>query len=140
MTDFDKFWLLYPKKKSKLDAQKAWKQTEKLRPAIDTVLAKVKALKNSRDWSDYRFIPYPATWLRAGGWDDVVIEKKLEKRLDTDRQDKYKEQYTEMFSVMEIRSLYEFVKNRPHLKPLAKEVRPEIVEYAKSLPVHRQER
>lgn len=71
---FDQFWEDYPKKKARGDALKAWKQTSKSRPAINVVLAAVARQKDSREWMrrDGQFIPYPATWLRAGQWDDVV--------------------------------------------------------------------
>lgn len=74
VTDFDKFWTVYPKKKAKADAQKAWKQTAKTRPSVEIVVAKIKELSMTEDWkkSGGQFIPYPASWLRAGCWDDVI--------------------------------------------------------------------
>ena len=76
-TDFEKFWAAYPKKKSKLDAVAAWKQTEKIRPPIEELLKKLARQRSSEDWKreDWRYVPYPATWLRAGGWDDVPGDK-----------------------------------------------------------------
>lgn len=72
--DFDAFWAEYPKKASKLDAQKAWKQVKKLRPPVEEIVAKVAALKKTNKWTkdNGEFIPNPATFLRAGGWDDEV--------------------------------------------------------------------
>jgi len=77
--DFLAFWKYYPKKKAKIDAFKAWKQTKDVRPAdIATILAAVEAQKKSQDWQEEggRYIPFPASWLRAGQWDDVVTEYK----------------------------------------------------------------
>jgi len=70
--DFDRFWLAYPKRKSKLDARKAWQDTRASRPPIGELLARLQALKASPDWRKDRgkYIPHPATWLRRGGWDD----------------------------------------------------------------------
>ncbi len=77
--DFESFWQAWPKKKSKGDARKAWKQTKAIRPALDVIVAKVGLLKGTRNWlkDGGQFIPYPASWLRAEGWDDeVTVETK----------------------------------------------------------------
>lgn len=70
LEDFDLFWEIYPRKKAKLDALRAWQQTREHRPEIEQIIAAVHAQLRSGDWTDYRYIPYPATWLRAGQWDD----------------------------------------------------------------------
>jgi hypothetical protein len=74
--DFEVFWLNYPLKKKKRDALKAWKQTKDIRPPAADLLAKLGALKASREWmkDGGQFIPHPATWLRADGWEDEVRE------------------------------------------------------------------
>lgn len=72
---FDRFWNAYPKKYKKIDAQKAWGQMIKDPAAmIDTLVAAVEAWKKTNDWQrdSGRYIPYPATWLRAGQWMDEV--------------------------------------------------------------------
>lgn len=70
---FDRFWQEYPKKKSKGDAYKAWCQTKDKRPPIAQIIKTLIVLKASEDWRKEggQFIPYPATWLRDWGWDDV---------------------------------------------------------------------
>lgn len=70
MTDFDEFWQAYPRKIAKGDARKAWVQTEKIRPPLDAVLNAIEQQKAA--WDNPKFIPYPATWLRAERWDDEV--------------------------------------------------------------------
>ena len=71
--EFDRFWQAFPRKKSKGDAFKAWQQLKNERPPIMDVLKALAVLKASPDWQKEggRFIPYPATWLRAWGWADV---------------------------------------------------------------------
>ena len=76
---FAKFWKAYPRKVGKISAQRAFDKaihTEKTNAAAEAlvekmcrVLAKQSA---SDDWKreDGRFIPYPATWLNAGRWED----------------------------------------------------------------------
>ena len=72
--DFGIFWGTYPKRKSKADARKAWKQTAKSRPPLPFIVAKLEELMRSPEWrkDGGQYIPYPATWLRRGGWDDEV--------------------------------------------------------------------
>lgn len=77
---FEEFWEAYPKKKSKGDAFKAWKQ---LRPDADLrahMLRSVEQLSRSDDWrkESGKYVPYPASWIRAEGWLDVV-EVKVER-------------------------------------------------------------
>jgi len=76
---FEGFWKSYPRKKSKGQAERAWlkiKPTEQLQGQI---LAALERAKTSTDWAkeDGRFIPYPATWLNAKGWEDEIEEDGL---------------------------------------------------------------
>lgn len=71
---FVEFWLAYPKKKSKEPARKAWKkanahESKKLRLKI---MEGLELAKKSEDWlkSKGQFVPYPASWLNAKGWED----------------------------------------------------------------------
>ena len=69
---FSKFWAAYPNKKSKGAAEKAWqslKPSEQLEAEIHSGLERAKT---SPQWTrnDGQFIPHPATWLRAKGWED----------------------------------------------------------------------
>lgn len=86
MQDFDRFWQLYPKKVAKADARKAWKQTESIRPDLETIIKAIQAACKTEQWmrGGGQFIPYPATWIRGERWDDVhevvipdVVNEKL---------------------------------------------------------------
>lgn len=72
LNDFDLFWECYPRKKSKGDAMKAWRQTEPHRPSIEEILGAIEQQMRSHDWQKDggQFIPYPASWLRDWGWAD----------------------------------------------------------------------
>lgn len=75
---FDEFWAAYPKKKSKGAARKAW---DKLKPSPEMrakILRSIERAKQSSDWleADGKYIPYPATWLNAEGWEDGVEDEK----------------------------------------------------------------
>jgi hypothetical protein len=64
---FAKFWELYPKKVEKIDARKAFGKVLDKYNAKD-VLDGVERLANDPNLPPKQFIPYPASWLRAGGW------------------------------------------------------------------------
>ncbi len=72
---FAEFWVLYPKKKSKGDAEKAWRKLSPSAEFLVLILAGVRRAKSSRQWlkQSGEFIPYPATWLRAKGWEDQEV-------------------------------------------------------------------
>ena len=76
---FAKFWKAYPRKVGKIAAQRAFDKaihTEKTNAAAEALLEKMCRVlakqSESLDWKreDGRFIPYPATWLNAGRWED----------------------------------------------------------------------
>lgn len=68
--DFEEFWSSYPKQRKKGDAWKAWRSTS--HPPVAEILAKLGQARESEDWNRERgrFIPLPATWIRAHGWHD----------------------------------------------------------------------
>lgn len=72
---FERFWELYPKKKSKGDALKAWEDLSPDSELAATILQKVAEARTCRDWTreQGRYIPYPATWLRCMGWEDELF-------------------------------------------------------------------
>lgn len=70
--DFAQFWKAYPKKKSKGTAEKAWAKIKPNEQQVSAILAAIEQAKTSVDWQKQngQFIPYPATWLNAKGWED----------------------------------------------------------------------
>lgn len=82
---FQSFWETWPKeaRKAKGDAAKAWSQTDPnytggkyvKRPRdLGEVLESVRQWKQTRQWSKDggKWIPNPATWLRAARWEDEI--------------------------------------------------------------------
>ena len=67
--DFNRFWSAYPKKMNKQDAFKAFKG---VKVPVETLCAALERQKQSRQWREDggKYIPYPATWLRKGGWEN----------------------------------------------------------------------
>ncbi|MEB3843999.1 helix-turn-helix domain-containing protein [Pseudomonas guariconensis] len=71
---FEQFWKLYPKKKSRKDALKAW---NKLNPDAELQSVMIAALGRhcvSRDWTKDagQYIPMASTWLNGERWHDVL--------------------------------------------------------------------
>lgn len=69
---FAKFWETYPKRKSKGQAEKAFRKINPSEQLLATILAAVEQAKTSSDWTKDagQYIPYPASWLNAKGWED----------------------------------------------------------------------
>lgn len=70
---FSEFWRLYPKKKNKVHAQKVWAKLKPSETLQIRIFAKIQEYLDAGEWvRGGQFVPYPATWLNAGGWDDEV--------------------------------------------------------------------
>lgn len=72
LNGFDAFWKAYPKKKSKGQAEKAWNKLQVDEQLLATMIAKIERAKKSTAWQKDggQYIPYPASWLNAKGWED----------------------------------------------------------------------
>ncbi|WP_434575024.1 helix-turn-helix domain-containing protein [Pseudomonas sp. Z3-6] len=71
---FEQFWKLYPKKKGRKDAAKAWaklKPNDELRQTLITALGRHCL---SEDWTkdSGRYIPNASTWLNGERWTDEL--------------------------------------------------------------------
>jgi hypothetical protein len=69
LSDFEQWWSVYPRKRDKRAAQKAY-TSAKRQASTAELMAGVQ--RDAECWKRYRyeigFIPYPATWLNAGAW------------------------------------------------------------------------
>ena len=76
--EFDNFWNLYPRKKSKADAEKAWKKLNPDEELKERILSDVRRKLTSSDWneSNGQFVPYPATYLNGRRWEDEEPKKQ----------------------------------------------------------------
>lgn len=79
---FDEFWKLYPRKDAKDKARQAWTK-KKCDAMADKIITALKAHLTRKDWlkDNGEFIPYPASWINAGRWDDEIKPQKS--RTDT---------------------------------------------------------
>ena len=71
---FDRFWAVYPKKKSKGQAEKAWIKINPDDELLGVMLSSLERWKRSREWlrEGGQYIPHPSTWLNAKGWEDEL--------------------------------------------------------------------
>ncbi|HEV2594147.1 MAG TPA: replication protein [Sphingomicrobium sp.] len=69
---FEIFWAMYPKKKSKTTAEKAFAKRKPDEQLFNDLMTGLGRAMTSEQWQNPTFIPYPASWLTAGGWMDVI--------------------------------------------------------------------
>ena len=79
-SEFETFWQVYPRKKSKGQAEKAW--AKHANGNIEAIMVALVVAKQSADWSKDggKWIPYPATWLNAKGWLDEQTSQPAENK------------------------------------------------------------
>ena len=72
---FAQWWEVYPRKVSKEEARKAWKQLAKAGVNLDAVVAATQDLLNDPTYAPFhgetQYIPYPATWIRGHRYEEV---------------------------------------------------------------------
>lgn len=75
LSDFDMFWIAYPKKVGKEAARKAW---AKANPNLATVLNAIEWQKVSPQWfkNNGQYIPNPSTWINQHRWEDERTEEQ----------------------------------------------------------------
>lgn len=69
---FDAFYEKYPKKRAPVDAEKAWKKLDPDLDMFEEIMDGVDRGIESKEWAeqDGKFIPYPATFLNQGQWEN----------------------------------------------------------------------
>lgn len=72
--EFLTFWETYPRKKSRVDATKAWRQVKPINGTVELIVADITRRLQTGEWSTAKdrlaYIPYPATYLRGRQWQD----------------------------------------------------------------------
>ncbi len=70
--DFEDFWNIYPKKRSKQKAQEKFLKLP--REFLPKILRAVREQKESHEWQKEggQFIPHPTTWLNGKRWEDEI--------------------------------------------------------------------
>lgn len=70
LSEFGAFWIVYPKKRDRQDAIKAWKAAIKSGADPQQIIAAATAYARERSGQDPKFTKYPATWLRKGCYEN----------------------------------------------------------------------
>jgi hypothetical protein len=70
---FDEFWEAYPRKVGKPAALKVWRRLfRNYAGELEWhIMDGLEQWKQSREWRDRQFIPYPSTFLNQRRWEDV---------------------------------------------------------------------
>lgn len=65
---------MYPKKKSKANAVRAFNKLKPDEELLQTMLTAIEAQKSTQEWKkdNGQFIPMPATWLNSRRWEDEI--------------------------------------------------------------------
>ena len=71
---FNQFWKAYPRKMAKTAAKKAWDKIKPNETLFETIMQAIEDQKRGADWkkNNGQFIPYPATWLNQGQYENEV--------------------------------------------------------------------
>lgn len=73
---FDEFWKAYPRRVGKADAIKAWKKLKPDESILATMIVAINKQRQTEQWQNEKFIPYPASWLNGRRWEDEIPEPK----------------------------------------------------------------
>lgn len=75
---FEKFYSVYPRKIARLDAEKAWRQMSRQYDPEKIIDGAEKfARLCDAEAKEKQYIPYPASWLRAGRWMDGDLQETI---------------------------------------------------------------
>ena len=77
---FEVFWQAYPRKRNKGQAERVWQRINPSPVLLKTMLDAIQQAKRSKEWLKDKgcYIPYPATWLNAKGWEDEIETEEVE--------------------------------------------------------------
>ena len=79
---FEQFWSLYPRKIAKGAALKAWTRLTPMeqQQALEALPNHIKHWEIKKTHIDY--IPYPASWINAARWEDVLDMTPPKEKID----------------------------------------------------------
>lgn len=69
---FERFWEAYPRKANKPTARIAWRALPVDVNLYDRIMAAVARYKQTRQWQDANYIPYPENFLQDERWEDDI--------------------------------------------------------------------
>lgn len=70
--EFSLFWKMYPNKKNKKTAESRWNRLGVTPELYKKIMSGLERAMASREWAkdDGEYIPHPASWLNAAGWEN----------------------------------------------------------------------
>lgn len=69
---FARFWNAYPRKSNKLKTRIEWNNIQCDVELYEKILRSVELYKQSQQWRDANYIPYPENYLRNEKWEDDI--------------------------------------------------------------------
>lgn len=72
---FDTFWQAYPRRVAKMEAKKAYDKALKS-ATHQEIMDGVQRYAIYTQSTEHRFIKHPASWLRAGCWEDELTDNR----------------------------------------------------------------
>jgi hypothetical protein len=71
---FAHFWAVYPKRRDKARAKKAWTKLNPSPELVNNIVTHVVASAASPDWrkDDGQYVPLPSTYLNGRRWEDEL--------------------------------------------------------------------
>jgi hypothetical protein len=83
--EFDRFWLLWPRKQAKADARKAYHAARKKGATAKAIFDGAQAYALLNIGNDKSFLKMPAGWIRDERWNDEQIEQGQHSPTQTER-------------------------------------------------------
>lgn len=74
--EFEEFWNHYPRKVGKVQAMRAFLKATEQTPA-EWVIEGARRFGSDPNLPPLQFIPYPATWLNRGSWEDGPLPERV---------------------------------------------------------------
>lgn len=75
-SDFEKFWEHYPRKVGKIAALKMFAKASEETPT-EWIIEGARRFASDPNLPPVQFIPYPATWLGRGSWEDGPLPERI---------------------------------------------------------------
>jgi hypothetical protein len=69
---FEKFYQAYPKHLKKAEVEKWFYKNKPDETLFNTIMTQLEKFKDSKEWKQTQYIPYPSTWLNQKRWEDEI--------------------------------------------------------------------
>ena len=73
---FEEFYKSYPKHLKKAEVEKWFYKNKPDETLFKTIMTQLEKFKQTREWSNTQYIPYPSTWLNQKRWEDQIETKE----------------------------------------------------------------